>query len=68
MRTTRLPFGGTVIHTGTEAQADEHDRIIKARAEFTVAYAQSKGWPNDPADMTIDQILEIRDQEGWKNP
>lgn len=69
MRTTKLPFGaGSVIHTGSDAQADEHDRIIKARAAFTVAYATERGWPTDPAQMTFEQIFEIRDQDGWKKP
>ena len=42
--------------------------IIRRRAAFGVDYCMRKGWSIDPADLSVSQILEIRGQEGWKNP
>jgi hypothetical protein len=33
-----------------------------------MAYCRTKGWPEDAAKLSIEQIMEIRAQEGWKNP
>jgi hypothetical protein len=37
------------------------------RHDFTVKYCKSKGWPTDPEKLSIDQIMEIRDQPEWKD-
>lgn len=69
MKTIELPGGaGTVVFTGTDAEAAEHERVLRARHEFAMGYCRSKGWPEDAAQLSIEQILEVRAQEGWKNP
>lgn len=40
--------------------------IILARHEIVTKYCEEKGW--DMEDLTIEQILEIRNLEEWKNP
>lgn len=64
--TIRLPDGSVAIASSPE-QASRGQRIIDARHRFNVEYCMSKGWPTDPAELSIDQILEICDQDGWKN-
>jgi len=44
----------------------EQERILKGREAFVLAYTAKKGWNVDT--LTIQQILEIRSQDGWKNP
>lgn len=61
-----LPWGGTAISLGTEEQASKEQRIINARAAFTTKYAREHGWPEDPTEMSIAQILEIREQPEWR--
>lgn len=64
----RIPGGGKVLHPGTKEEANEHQRIIDARGAFVQQYIKEKGWSESFADLSIDQIMEIRTQEGWKNP
>lgn len=47
---------------------DEQKKILKAREEFAIKYCAEKGWGSNISDITIDQIMEIRSQEGWKTP
>lgn len=69
MKTLNLPGGaGTVALTGTAEQNAETERVLMARHKFSVAYCESKGWPTDGAQLTIEQILEIRAQPSWKTP
>lgn len=57
------------MHCVVEAEsADEAARIVAARDRFWKAYAKERGWPLDPVKLSIDQILEIRKQPGWKDP
>jgi hypothetical protein len=49
-------------------QADHMEKMLKARYEFSMKYMAEKGWGDSFEDLSIDQILEIRDQEGWKHP
>lgn len=44
----------------------ETKKIILARDAFIDKYCAEKGWTK--AQLTIQQILEIRAQDGWKNP
>jgi len=46
--------------------SDQQAHTIKARVEFVQQYCQEKGWNKD--ELSIEQILEIRQQEAWKNP
>jgi hypothetical protein len=58
---------GTVAIAGSSEQATKVQRIIDERHRFIVEYCTAKGWPTEPAELTITQILEIREQDGWKN-
>lgn len=42
------------------------EAIISGRMTFSKKYCAEKGWNID--DLSIEQILEIREQEGWKVP
>jgi hypothetical protein len=57
----RLP-GGVVAVGAT----DEEAKLLRARAAFVEQYCKERGW--DMLNLTIPQLLEVRDQEGWKNP
>lgn len=46
----------------------ETQDISELRKKFAEDYCQSRGWPTDANDLTWEQIMEIRQQEGWKNP
>ena len=64
----KLPGGaGTVVLTGNAEQNAETERLLLARHEFAMDYCKQRGWPEDAAELTIDQILEIRAQPGWKD-
>jgi hypothetical protein len=58
----------SVIHNGSDASADRMQKIIDARHAFIVAYCKAKGWPDDLGELSMEQILEIRSQDGWKAP
>lgn len=55
-------IGGLTIYGATT----EQERIIRDRDAFIDEYCRQKGW--DKANLSFDQILEIRKQDGWKNP
>ncbi|MBX4204858.1 MAG: hypothetical protein KW788_01555 [Candidatus Doudnabacteria bacterium] len=57
----QLP-GGMVVVGVTEKEAD----VLRARHAFVEQYCRGKGW--DMLNLTIDQLLEVRAQPGWKNP
>lgn len=40
--------------------------ILEARRIFNTHFCKEKGWDLD--NLSIEQVLEIRKQEGWKNP
>ncbi len=42
------------------------DMIQQKKLEFALNYAKSKGW--NPKELTAEQIIEIRKENGWKNP
>jgi hypothetical protein len=64
--TIRHPDGTVAIASSPE-QAAKVQRIIDERHRFNVEYCTAKGWPTDPTKLTIAQIMEIREQDGWKN-
>lgn len=68
MPVINLPGGGSVISLGSQADADRQKAIIDARHTFAMKYCREHGWPEDPGQLSIDQILEIREHEEWKNP
>lgn len=63
-----IPDVGQAVHFGTDEEAAEHERKLTARGEFAKAYMREKGWPDKMLDLTIEQIMEIREQDGWKSP
>jgi hypothetical protein len=46
---------------------DQVEEIIKKRAKIVYDYCVLKGWPLNPNDLTIEQIMEIRSLDDWKN-
>jgi hypothetical protein len=44
---------------------ESQTKTMQARHEFSLMYAFEKAWEGE---LTAEQIVEIRDQEGWKNP
>jgi hypothetical protein len=63
-----LPGGGAAFHPGSKEESAEMQRVVNARHAFSLAYCRSKGWPEIPEKLSFEKILEIRAQEGWKNP
>jgi hypothetical protein len=68
MPVVKLPYGGVALTTGTRSEANRIQLIVDARYAFSKKYCQEHGWPLDAAELSIEQIMEIRGQEGWKNP
>ena len=48
--------------------SQEEVDFLQKRGEFFKKYCEEKGWPTDPEKLSIKQILEVREQEDWKNP
>jgi hypothetical protein len=42
--------------------------LLQARDKFYKEYCQKKGWSTNPGDLSLNQVMEIRSQEDWKNP
>jgi hypothetical protein len=68
----KQPFGAGVAFVGDPSQRDGIQRKIDARGAFVIKYAREQGWIGadetiDPAKLSIEQILEVRAQDGWKN-
>jgi hypothetical protein len=40
--------------------------IIDKRHAVTEAHCKAKGWPTNPAELTMAQIMEIRSLPEWK--
>jgi hypothetical protein len=59
----QLPGSDTyLIGKLSSGQAD----VFQKRASFSTEYCAKKGW--DLSKLTVDQLMEIRSQDGWKNP
>jgi hypothetical protein len=54
-------FGGVELEGGSP----ELQQALILRSAFIESYCAAKGW-KEP--LTIQQLLEIRSQDGWKNP
>jgi hypothetical protein len=63
-----LPGGLSAFHPGTDAEAEAAEDLIARRHKFVQEFCASKGWPTDPTELSIEQILEIREQPGWQDP
>jgi hypothetical protein len=57
---------GVAITTGTQADADDMKATIEGRHAFIQKYCQEQGW--NSSNLSMQQVLQIRQQEGWKNP
>lgn len=68
MKVINAPGIGPVVHPGTDAEADEAQRILNARARFVEDYCRARGWPTDPKELSISQLLEATSQEAWLKP
>lgn len=67
-RRIKIPGLGYAIHMGTDKEADRHQAIIAARHAFTLTYMKEQGWGENIEDLSITQVLEIREQPGWGDP
>lgn len=65
MNEIKTPIG-TIAHFGTKEEANEMQRVFDGRGKFAKKYCDERGW--DMGNVSIIQLLEIRGQEGWKNP
>ncbi len=63
--TAKMPNGMTVFCPSGDA--DEHQEMINRRDKVVRAYCQKQGWPTDATQLSIDQILQIRATDEWKN-
>ena len=64
----KLPFGMTAFSLGTEEEAKAMEDIAWKRHEFALSYAREKDWGDDLEALSVEQIIEIREQPGWKKP
>lgn len=73
MKELKIRGLGSVLHTGTEEEFEEQKKLLNARVDFVAKYCQERGWPvpGEPGfeeRITMEQVMEIRSQPGWKNP
>jgi hypothetical protein len=68
MRVIQIPGGLKAISLGTQSEADKTQAIVNARHAFVQKYCQEQGWSSNPEELSMAQILQIRQQDGWKNP
>ena len=59
-----LQVGGMTI-VGASA---EQEAVLMGRDAFIKAYCKEKGWGEDIGKLSLEQVMEIRRQDGWKNP
>ncbi len=48
----------------TDEQAKE---VIRRRHQIVLDYCKTKGWDADTAKLSIQQVMEIRGQQSWKD-
>ncbi|HEX8762154.1 MAG TPA: hypothetical protein VF733_00150 [Candidatus Saccharimonadales bacterium] len=73
IRMRALQYPSAVVRTIGEVtmivatEEDQHTAdILQKRLDFSQAYCRERGW--DHADLTFDQVTEIRRQPDWENP
>jgi hypothetical protein len=54
-------FGGVTLHGGEPALQS----ALQLRSAFIESYCKVKGW-KEP--LSMEKVLEIRQQDGWKHP
>jgi len=68
MPEVKLPFGMKAFHVGSDEEARRIEDLARKRVAFATDYMVEKGWGTNPDLLSIEQILEIRAQPGWKEP
>ena len=48
-------------------QTEKFKLLRERREKIAFDYCIQKGWPTDPAELSFEQIFEIRALEAWKN-
>jgi hypothetical protein len=62
-------MGASANDAAAEAVSMEIEQeiaVLSARMRFAQEYSAAKGW--NFADLKVEQMREIRDQEGWRTP
>jgi hypothetical protein len=49
-----------------KTEQEKVSEMIKRRNEFSVNFCKEKGWTTIIENLTIEQIMEIRHHQGWK--
>jgi hypothetical protein len=68
MPEVKLPFGLRTFTLCSDEEALAFAELARKRAEFALAYMKEKGWGSNPDTISIEELMEIRDQPGWKDP
>jgi Arc/MetJ family transcription regulator len=63
----KMGINAKVVAGGLDGMVDR-DEFLSARRDFSKKYAAEQGWGDDLEKLSMDQIMEIRTQEGWKDP
>ena len=58
------PVTGTTVIT---QDGEKLKKILEARHKFNQEYCLKKGWHTDYTKLSIQQIMEIREQPEWIN-
>lgn len=61
-----VPGAGPALHLGSDEEGREHQALIDARHRFVMNYMKAKGWGDTVEDLSIPQLMEIREAPGWK--
>ena len=59
-----FPNGGTGISLGPQSP-EEIQALIERRHKVSMDYCEKMGWPQNPEQLSWDQILEIRALPEW---
>ena len=60
--------GSVLCYVDTEVGALRMQQMCRARLRFSMRYAKERGWGDSLDELSIDQLLEIRQQPGWLTP
>ncbi len=63
----KTPFGETHYTTSSKEAAEETEKILEARGKVVKKYMKKFGI-SEYTDLSLDQIIKIRELEEWKNP
>lgn len=68
-----FPSGMFVSHPGGEDEAAKMGDFMAARHQAILTICKEKGWISkdeefDPSKMSVEQLIEVRQDPRWKNP